>query len=305
MQKFTLRDLLTRFGTVEQCLAFIKEQRWPDEHYGGGIPCKKCERVTPHHMIPSRKCYSCQNCGSHVHPTAGTIFERSRVPLPDWFYVIFQFAKTRAGFSAKQVERELGVSYPTALRMCNLIRSQLGESPTLSGIVEADETYIGGKPRIRGVSKRGRGTRKVPVIGAVQRDGKIVVKAVDNVKRETVIPWLKEHIKEGAEVYTDELNIYDVLPEEGYEHEKVLHKQRQYARITEDGKNVHTNHLEGFWSYPKSAVLRIHRGVSRRKLQGYLNEHAFRYNHRKDADGLFCAMLTRASSEVAPLAQAR
>ncbi len=287
----TFRDLLTNFGTTEQCLRFLRDLRWPD-----GIHCETCERVTKHHLRVERKCYACQHCGGQVRPTVGTIFEGSKVPLPDWFYVIWQFGKTRAGFSAKQVQRELGVSYPTALRMCNLIRERLGETPTLDGVVEADECYIGGRPRYRGVSKRGRGTRKVPVVGAVQRGGKVSVKAVDTVSRATVLPFLTERIEEGAEVYTDELNVYDVLPDHGYVHENVKHKEKQYVRYADDGRTIHTNTLEGFWSYPKSAILRIHRGVSRRKLQGYLDEHTFRYNHRDDADGLFYAMLNRAAS---------
>ena len=112
----TFRDLLTNFGSIEQCLEYLRDLRWPD-----GITCAKCEKVTRHHLRIERKCYACQNCGTQVHPTVGTIFEGSKVPLPDWSYVIWQFGKTCAGFSAKQVQRELGVSYPTALRMCNLI----------------------------------------------------------------------------------------------------------------------------------------------------------------------------------------
>lgn len=295
MSEITLRDFVGRFGTNAQCLDFIRRQRWPD-----GIPCMKCERVTGHHLIADRKCFSCQECGSHVHPTAGTLFHKSRVPLPDWFYVIWQFGKTRAGFSAKQVQREIGVSYPTALRMCNLIRERLGETPTLSGVVEADECYIGGRPRYRGVSKRGRGTRKIPVVGAVERGGKVSVRAVDTVSRATVLPFLTERIEEGTEVYTDELNVYDVLPDHGYSHENVKHKDKEYVRYTDDGRSIHTNTLEGFWSYPKSAILRIHRGVSRRKLQGYLDEHTFRYNHRNDDGGLFGAMMDRATTPLTP-----
>lgn len=210
--------------------------------------------------------------------------------------MIWQFSKTRAGFSAKQVERELGVSYPTALRMCNLIRSTMDEGDTvLSGIVEADETYIGGRPRIRKVGKRGRGTRKVSVIGAVERGGRVVVKAVDNTKRATVIPFLRSHVEDGSTIFTDEYAVYNTLSEHGYEHERVLHKQLQYARKDGD-RSIHTNHMEGFWSYPKSAVLHIHRGVSRRHIQGYLNEHTFRYNHRNDAAGLFLALLNQTIS---------
>lgn len=300
MSEITLRDFIGRFGTNAQCLDFIRRQRWPD-----GIPCKKCERITGHHLIADRKCYSCQECGSHVHPTAGTLFHKSRVPLPDWFYVIWQFGKTRAGFSAKQVQRELGVSYPTALRMCNLTRERLGETPTLDGVVEADECYIGGRPRYRGQSKRGRGTRKIPVIGAVERGGSVTVRAVDTVSKATVLPFLTDAIEGGATVYTDELNIYRALPDHGYEHDAVKHKVNEYVREevdeeTGEVRSIHTNTLEGFWSYPKSAILRIHRGVSRHKLQGYLDEHTFRYNHRNDEGGLFSAMVGRATEPQTP-----
>ncbi|MEM6326607.1 MAG: IS1595 family transposase [Bacteroidota bacterium] len=288
MPRVTLRELVTRFGTPDQCLDFIRDQRWPD-----GIPCKTCDKVTPHHRVKRKKAYACKECRTQTFPLTGTIFEKTRVPLPDWFFVIWQFANTRAGFSAKQVEREIGVSYPTALRICNLIRSQLGERPTLAGVVEADECYIGGRPRYRGQSKRGRGTRKVPVIGAVERGGSVTVKAVDNVRRDTVIPFLTDAVEEGATVYTDELHIYNVLPEHGFDHDRVKHKDKEYVRYTEDGRKVHTNTLEGFWSYPKSAILRIHRGVSRHKLQGYLDEHTFRYNRRHEPEALFSRLLGR------------
>lgn len=108
----TYAHLLDTFGTNQQCLAHLARLRWPD-----GIRCETCQRTTRHHLIASRKCYSCQDCGTQVYPTAGTIFENSKVPLPDWFYVIFQLSKTKTGIPAKQIQRELGVSYPTALRM--------------------------------------------------------------------------------------------------------------------------------------------------------------------------------------------
>src|SRR5690606_335114 len=110
MDALPLRAFLDRFGTTEKCLAYLVKERWPD-----GVPCAKCNRVTKHHPVTGRKCYACQECGAHVYPTKGTVMHGTKVPLPDWFYCIWQMSKTRAGISAKQIERELGVSYPTAL----------------------------------------------------------------------------------------------------------------------------------------------------------------------------------------------
>ena len=147
MKKYTVRDFLQDFPDDAACLEWLKNYRWPD-----GIFCEKCERVTKHHLVLSRKSYSCQECGNHVHPTANTIFHKSSTPLTSWFHVVFLMASTRCGISAKQLERELGVTYKTAWRMFKLIRERLsddGGDPFLgsNGDVEADETYVGGKPR--------------------------------------------------------------------------------------------------------------------------------------------------------------
>lgn len=135
----------------------------------------------------------------------------------------------------------------------------------------------------------------MPVIGAVQRGGKIVVKAVDNVKRTTVLPFVTEQVAEGSAFQTDEYAVYNTLTKHGYGHERVQHKEREYVRYQDGEASVHTNTVGGFWSYPKSTILRIHRGVSRQRLQGYLNEHTFRYNRRNDAETLFVTFLNRLS----------
>lgn len=288
--QFTLRDLFNEFGTTEQCLAFIKKQRFPN-----GIVCSKCERITRHYLRSDRKAYSCQHCGTLEYVTKGTVFQGTRVPLFDWFYVIFQFAKTRTGIAAKQIERELGVSYPTALRMCNAIRERLDETPDkFDGVVEMDETYMGNSRRyMRGKRKRGRGTDKNPVFGIVERGGKVVAKVVDNCKRDTLMPIIKEAVEQGAEVYTDEFAVYNTLSDEGYVHDTVKHGDRQYVKYREDGARVHTNSVEGFWSYPKNATKGVHRGVSNHKLQGYVNEYAFRTSHRNDEKPMFFTLMNQ------------
>ncbi|MEM6782183.1 MAG: transposase [Bacteroidota bacterium] len=132
MALLTLAQFFARYGTDAACIAALKEVRWPMEAHGGAIPCKKCGVPTRHHLIATRRCYSCQTCGTQVRPTAGTMFERSRVPLPDWFYVLYLFARLSETPTAKQIEQEIGVSYPTALRMCRRIRARADEAQALA-----------------------------------------------------------------------------------------------------------------------------------------------------------------------------
>jgi len=218
------------------------------------------------------------------------------VPLPDWFYVIFQFSKTKTGIAAKQIQRELGVSYPTALRMCNTLRGALDETPDMMTTkVECDETYLGNSRRYFGRKrKRGRGADKRPVFGIIERGGAVVAKVVPNCQRDTLLPIIKEHVEEGSEVFTDEFSVYATLGDEGYKHDTVNHGSGQYVKYRDDGEKVHTNEMEGFWSYPKNAIKGVHRGVSDRHLQGYVNEYAFRQSHRNDEIPMFFTMLARA-----------
>ena len=279
MERYTLRQFMTEFPDDAACLEWLKNRRWAD-----GIYCDKCGRVTKHHLVINRKSFSCQACGHHVHPTANTIFHKSSTSLTQWFYAVFLMASTRCSISAKQVERKLGVTYKTAWRMCKLIRDRLADDGDPftgdNGDVEADETYVGG--RTRG-DKRGRGAeKKTAVFGIAQRQGGVTVTVVPDAKRKTVMPLLENAVEKGTRVHTDELMIYDNLPEKGYKHECIMHGLKVYV----DG-DVHTNTIEGFWALVKTGIVGVFHGVSAKHLQGYLNEYAFRYNHRKDATPMF------------------
>lgn len=200
-------------------------------------------------------------------------------------------AATRTGIAAKQIQRELGVSYPTALRMCRTVRACLKEQQRFDSACEIDETYMGNKRRWH--NKRGRGTSKQPVFGIVEKGGSVVAEVVTDTKRETVMPIVERVVAKGTEVQTDEYGIYGGLQEMGYEHDTVKHKERQYVKYREDGTTCHLQAIEGFWSYPKNAIKGVHRGVSDRHLQGYVNEYTFRYNHRDDEMPMFFSILHR------------
>ena len=184
MEKYTINDFNEQFPNDHACLEWLKTYLYPD-----GIFCKPCGKVTSHSRLPKLPAYSCNRCGSHTHPMAGTIFERSRTPLKIWFYAMFLMSATRCGISAKQIQRETGVTYKTAWRMFRQIRSLLKESPQpMSGEVEIDETYIGGRSH----GKRGRGAEgKTPVFGIAQRKGTVSATATNNVKTATVYPIIK------------------------------------------------------------------------------------------------------------------
>jgi transposase-like protein len=224
----------------------------------------------------------------------GTIFEDSATSLRLWFHAIFLMSQTRCGISAKQIERELGVTYKTAWRMANRIRTLLNQDDTiLGGTVEADESWVGGSLR----NRHGRGRpkteelHKVPVFGMAQRardgrPGRVVAKMVPDTKSRSLLPEVRERVLPASTIYTDEWRSYRALWGMGYEHSRVNHQQGVYV----DG-DVHTNTIEGFWSLLKRGIGGVYHSVSTKHLQSYLDEYAFRYNHRED--NMFSAFMGR------------
>src|ERR1039458_6940708 len=182
MLPFTVTDFQKQFPDDATCLEWLKNYLYPD-----GIFCEACNAVTKHHRVASRPSYSCDHCGHHVHPTADTIFHKSSTPLTTWFHAIYLMAQTRCGISAKQIQRETGVTYKTASRMFRQIRSMLADDKNgpiggLNRKVEMDETYYGSRTK----GTRGRGTAKTPVVGMVQRKGQVRAFVAADVKEEMV-----------------------------------------------------------------------------------------------------------------------
>ena len=283
MKKYTAKDFDTEFPTDDACLEWLKNHRWPN-----GIHCVKCQKITKHHKVTSRPCYECDYCGHQVYPTADTIFHKSATPLRIWFEAIYRMASTRCGISAKQIQREMVVTYKTAWRMFHQIRALLGEDiASLDGKVEVDETYIGGKKK----GKRGRGAEgKSKVLGAVQRNGKVIAQVVPDVKRPTLVPFMAKRVSSDATLYTDEFPTYDHMTRLGYKHKRIDH----HAEVYVNG-DIHTNSIEGFWSLVKRGISGVYHSVSPSYLQLYLNEYAFRYNHRKVELPMFKIFLSRIS----------
>lgn len=281
MQKFTIKDFQKKFPNDDTCLEYLRNRFWPEV-----FDCPNCGKEAKYYRIRTKKVYGCEWCGHQISPSAGTIFHKSSTPLTIWFYVIYSMAQTRGGVSAKQIERETGVTYKTAWRMCKQVRKVLFEDlPPFDGDVEIDDSYFGG--RRRGV--RGRGAKgKTVVFGMAQRGGAVGVRKVKNLKAKTILPLVDENISRAATVHSDEFRTYKALPAMGYRHGTVEHAKKIYV-----AGNVHTNTIEGFWSLCKNGIRGVFHAVSSKYLQYYLNEYAFRYNNRDKVRPMFYLFLDR------------
>lgn len=274
-RRYTVLQFEKQFPDDKACLEYLFRARWPQ-----GVTCARCGFATKHSPRSTQRAYACNNCGTLVFPTAGTIFHKSPTPLRLWFYAMYLMASTRCGISAKQLERTLGVTYKTAWRMFKQIRLLMEEDAhDLSGTLEMDETYVGGfrKP-------------KTVVAGIVERKGRVTARVTTDVKARTLLPMLWKRVKpwERNIVYTDELASYRRLGWFGYHHETVTHSANVYVR-----GDVHTNTIEGFWSLVKNGIHGVYHAVGTDYLQTYLNEYVFRYNHRKDRESMFEVLLAR------------
>lgn len=292
---YSLMEFMREFPDDATCLEYLWRSRLSPD--GEHADCPKCGRVRKFHKVASRPSWSCDSCGRHLHPTAGTIFHKSATSLHLWFYTMYLMTSTRCGISAKQVEREIGVGYKTAWRMCNLIRNQLMEQDTvdpLTGEVEVDETAYGGRPKAsmtRGMTKaeaiKFAKTRKVGIFAMVERGGRVRAFAQP---REGALHTVRMSVDRTARVFTDEWVAYRNLHKTHPDHHTVQHKARVYVR-----GNTHTQTVEGFFGNIKTGIAGNYHGVSAKWLQGYVNEFVWRYNHRgDDVRSTFVELLGRA-----------
>jgi len=302
-------EFMREFPDDAACLDYLWRERYAPD--GEHAYCPRCAKVRSFKRYEgktrTRQVWTCTSCSFQLSPTAGTIFHKSSTSLHLWFYAMWIITSTRCGVSAKQLERELGVTYKTAWRMFNLIRNSLMAQDyqgPLSGEVEADETWVGGKLREgekRRLAAEARAQGKPRPSGQYVKDRPCVFAMVERGGRvrAQVMPGkrygyplrhaLRTFVLPDSIVYTDEFGGYTGLGQR-FTHHRINHSERIYV-----SGDVHTQTIEGFFGLFKNGVRGVYHSVSRKWLQGYLNEYAWRYNHRADPVAQFRRLLKRAA----------
>ncbi|MEM1213410.1 MAG: IS1595 family transposase [Planctomycetota bacterium] len=293
-----VRELPLACSNETAAVEFWEKHRWGDK------PC--CPHCGGHHVYQmkdaktgernKRFLWRCRECKKQFTVKVGTVLEDSRIPLTIWSYALWRSCTSKKGVSALEIQRQTGISYKSALFLMHRLRFAMAPTdggPKLSGIVEADETYVGGKPRNRvphSPIPRKPGqlsnhqlmhVRKTPVFAVVERGGQARARVMPSVTRDNLSAALREHVEMSARLMTDEHRGYQKIGRE-FEggHDCIEHKRGIYAR-----GDVTTNTVEGFFSILKRGINGIYHNVSRKHLQRYVDEFEFRYNHRKLEDG--------------------
>lgn len=276
-----IQEFFAEFPNDDACLEHLFKER-----YGNEPHCPKCGEVGKFRKLSKMPAYTC-NCGHHIHPMAGTPFENSRTPLQKWFYAMYLFTTTRNGLAAKEIQRQLGVTYKCAWRIGHKLREYMayadGDAP-LGGpgrpAVEADKAFIGGK------DKMGEDDKAI-VLGMMERDGEVITRIVPTRRAHHVLPHVMQHVRPGSRVYTDQARIWKELSWNGdYDLHTVNHLKKEYVRGP-----VSVNSLEGFWANVKRMIKGTHVWVSKKHLQKYLCEVEFRHNLRHEPHLMFPALL--------------
>lgn len=285
-----LVKLVEDFRTEDACRDYLVDVRWPD-----GISCPRCAGTTIS-KIHKRGQFDCDSCRYQFSVLAGTIFHDTKLPLWKWFAAVYLMCESKKGMSANQMKRTLNVSYKTAWYLCHRIRAAMGAVVTeqLEGVVEADETFVGGKPRFQNLEpkKDWRGRRLEPrkvgasnkavVLGAIERGGNVRLRLSPDRTRKSLHAFLTAEVGDGAEaIFTDDWRPYRGIADEDTRHEVVTHSEYEWVR-----GDVHTNGIESVWSLLKRAIIGSYHHTSVKHLQSYLDEMEWRYNNR-DNEWLF------------------
>lgn len=283
----------------EKCaVEFMEKQRW-----GDNPGCPRCGDTNVYQMTDSKTGerqanfrWRCRSCKQQFTVRIGTVFVDSRIPLRHWCFGFWRASTSKKGVSALEIHRQTGLSYKSSLFMLHRIRFAMADSAPGplgpgSGDVEVDETYIGGKPRYKGNNKRGRGTKKQPVVAIVERGGKVKTKPVANVTGKTLKQVIRDNVHTDARILTDENPSYNGIGlEYAGGHHTTCHSAKEYVR-----GDVHSNTVEGFFSLVKRGLNGIYHSVSKEHLHRYLAEYEFRYNHRHMDDGARLSKAIRSS----------
>lgn len=291
-----LTTLHKKYGTQVKCIAYLEKLRW-----GKHVHCAYCgsEHVTKRKNSIK---YHCNTCNKDFTVLVDTIFEGTRLKLPKWFEIIFLMSNAKLGISSAEIARNVGVKYQTAWYACHRVRcAMIDNEIRLEGMVEFDEAYIGSKRKKRLpkeaenqavfasiTNKRGRGTAKVPIVGTVEKKGRVYVKIIEKLTSRNLLAMLKDVVKtEESIVFTDDFKSYRSFDKE-VEHITIKHSEGY-------GKGVKTvNTIEGFWSILKNGIKGSYRNLSKKYLPFYLAEYSFKYNNRNIQDDPFTKVLVNA-----------
>jgi transposase len=284
MAKFTFQQFQAEYPDDAACLAKLMEI-----NFGGtDIHCPSCGVRSRLHMMNKRRGFACQECGHHVYPCADTIFHKSSTKLTIWFFAMYLMTSTRHGVAAKEIQRQTGVTYKTAWRICHELRKLMASADytgPMRGHVEVDETHVGGVQSNK--DRKARGSNKTIVMGIVERDapgfvGTLRAGPVPNDSASSLEPVVAENVEPGSFVSTDEHKAYKGLASLGYRHATVTHSAGEYVK-----GETHTNTLEGHWSLLNRSIRGTHVHVSAKHLWKYVAEFSYRRNFRHSHEAMF------------------
>jgi transposase-like protein len=271
-----LVTLIEQFGSEDRCRAYLEALRWPDE-----IGCPRCQSDKISQIV-KRNQFDCDECRYQFSVTAGTIFNDSHLPLWKWFLAVYLLTESKKGISANQIKRTLGISYKTAWYLCHRVRAAMKEvnPEPLDGMLEIDETCVGGRSRTKG--HRGRGTNKDVVIGIQQRGGELRFFHAEDVKAGTLAKYIRENASEHVHVImTDDFASYPYALDKANisrdKHRAINHSSGIYV----DG-DLTTNGIESAFSLLKRGIIGSWHKVSAKHLSAYLDEMTFRFNNRSN-----------------------
>ena len=269
-----LLSIIEKFGTDDECRKYLEELRWPD-----GVKCPRCasEKVS---RIKARDQFDCGHCGYQFSVTVGTIFADSHLPLHKWFLAVYVIGESKKGISANQLKRMLHVNYRTAWYLTHRIRAAMASTmfEQLRGIIEADETFIGGH-KLQWNSRKPSEAGKAMVLGAVERGGRARLRVSNHRTKANIEAFLGETVADDAEaIMTDAFPAYQDLGDEDTRHGVVNHSIGQWVQA-----DVHTNTMESVWSLFKRSIVGSYHHLSVKHLQAYLDEFVFRYGNRENA----------------------
>lgn len=281
----TIKNIPMACADELKAVEFMEKQRWGDKAH-----CPRCGDENVKKMMNKegdgrnkRFLWRCNGCKQQFTVRIGTVFEDSRIPLRHWCLAFWRASSSKKGVSALQISRETGLSYKSALFMMHRIRFAMTPDypELLKGDVEVDETYVGGKPRYKGRSKRGRGTEKTPVLGLVERDGSVRAKVITDITGKTLKTAIQEYVDSESRIITDEFRGYNGIGKHFKKgHHSVNHGRKEYVR-----GDVHTNSIESFFATIKRGIIGTYHSVSKKHLHRYIGQFEFLYNTRKCNDG--------------------